>query len=329
MKRLLFAILMWTLAVCAYAQGGFAGQGYPPILYSTVTTTGSITASSTNCLGVAETGCVYLQLPPNASTSTVILTGTWSATIQLEITSTTGLNPATIDSGTWTVVAPVSANGTYVMAVGGQTWIRVRCSAFTSGTVTVSLNESTNPAEMPGTISIQNIGAGLNINYGFMNSTVQTATVTAADWTCGTGGTVASCVSAQTIGTLSFTLPLSAQTWSFICEGVVGQATGATANTWSVQTATTGATNVTANYIMGTAATAMAVGAVTDQTSSTTAFSISPAWTLGGTATKMPFQITGTVEGAAAAGTVINIQLTAPTVADLVTIYRGAFCRVL
>ena len=30
---------------------------------------------------------------------------------------------------------------------------------------------------------------------------------------------------------------------------------------------------------------------------------------------------------ASASGTVLNIQLVAPTVADLVTIYRGASCR--
>jgi hypothetical protein len=154
-----------------------------------------------------------------------------------------------------------------------------------------------------------------------------------ADWTCGTGGTVASCVAATIIGSgggvpLTFTLPLIAQSYTLECDGVVGQATAATANQWNLLTATNGATNITANYTMNTAATAMAGGAVTDQASTTTTFQITPSWTLGGTATKMPFHIWAKIEGASASGTVVSLQLVAPTVADLVTIYRGAACRV-
>jgi hypothetical protein len=154
-----------------------------------------------------------------------------------------------------------------------------------------------------------------------------------ADWTCGTGGTVSSCVAATIIGSgggvpLTFTLPLVAQSWTLECDGVVGQATAATANQWNLLTATNGATNVTANYSMATAATASAYGAVTDQASTTTTFQIAPSWTLGGTATKMPFHIWAKVEGASASGTVLSLQLVAPTVGDLVTIYRGSSCRI-
>ena len=148
-----------------------------------------------------------------------------------------------------------------------------------------------------------------------------------ADWTCGTGGTVASCTAATIIGSgggvpLTFTLPLVAQSYTLDCTGVVGQATAATANTWNLLTATNGATNVTAFYDMYTAATAKAGGATTDQASTTTTFAVGPAWTLGGTATKMPFHIVAKIEGASASGTVASLQLVAPTVGDLVTIYR-------
>jgi hypothetical protein len=176
--------------------------------------------------------------------------------------------------------------------------------------------------------------SGLTLNTGYINSSLQTVELTGGDWSCGTGGTVSTCVTAVTIGTsgsgglLSFTLPLSAKTWTFQCNGVVGQATGATANTWAVQTATTGATNVTLSYTMQTAATSLTGGATTDTASTITAISLAPTWTLGGTGTKMPFQINGTIEGAAAAGTVVNIQLIGPTIGDLVTIYRGATCHV-
>lgn len=152
-----------------------------------------------------------------------------------------------------------------------------------------------------------------------------------ADWTCGTAGTVASCTSATIIGSgggvpWTFTLPLVANSLQLDCDGVVGQATAATSNQWNLLTATNGATNITATYDMYTAATAKAGGAVTDQASTTTTFQISPNWTLGGTATKMPFHIHASVESASTSGTVLSVQLVAPTVGDLVTIYRGSGC---
>lgn len=153
-----------------------------------------------------------------------------------------------------------------------------------------------------------------------------TAAVTAADVTCGTTGTIADCTTAKTITGLTFTLPLSAVNWAMDCDLVVGQATAATANQWLIQTATNGVTNTTASYTMATAATAMAVGAVTDQASTTTAFQIAPSWTLGGTATKMPVHIHAYFEGVSVSGTVINLQVIVPTVGDLLTIYRGASC---
>jgi hypothetical protein len=154
-----------------------------------------------------------------------------------------------------------------------------------------------------------------------------------ADWTCGTGGTVVSCTTAQIIGSgggvpLTLTLPLATQSYTLTCDGVVGQATGATANQWNLLTATNGAVNITANYSMGTAATASAYGAVTDTASITTTFQIAPNWTLGGTGTKMPFHIWARIEGASVSGTVVSLQLVAPTIGDLVTIYRGSSCTI-
>ena len=162
---------------------------------------------------------------------------------------------------------------------------------------------------------------------GYLKSTAMTAT-TAADVTCGTGGTIANCTSATTITGLSFTLPLVSATWHMDCELIVGQATAATANQWLIQTATNGATNTTAGYMMNTAATAMAGGAVTDQASTTTAFQIAPNWTLGGTGTKMPVHIWATVTGASASGTVLNLQVINSNSSDLLTIYEGSACTV-
>jgi hypothetical protein len=80
--------------------------------------------------------------------------------------------------------------------------------------------------------------------------------------------------------------------------------------------------------MMNTAATAMTGGALTGSGSSTSSVDIAPTWTLGGTATKMPAHISGTLESVSASGTVFNLQLKAPTVGDLVTIYRGSQCRI-
>lgn len=153
-----------------------------------------------------------------------------------------------------------------------------------------------------------------------------------ADWTCGTGGTVTSCTAATIIGSgggvpLTFTLPAVAQSYTLECDGVVGQATAATANNWNLLTATNGATNVTSFFDMFTAAGTKASGATTDQATTTTTFTIGGTWTLGGTGTKMPFHVWAKIEGASASGTVVSLQLVAPTVGDLVTIYRGTSCR--
>lgn len=177
----------------------------------------------------------------------------------------------------------------------------------------------------PGLIDL-GTGAAASV-AGYLKSGM-TAAVTAADVTCGTGGTISSCVAATTITGLTFTLPLVATNWTMDCYLTVGQATATTANQWLIQTATNGVTNTTANYMMATAATALAVGAVTDQASTTTAFQIAPSWTLSGTATKMPVHIHSTFEGVSASGTVINLQVISPTVGDLLTIYRGSSCSI-
>jgi len=181
-------------------------------------------------------------------------------------------------------------------------------------------------------IAMRNDGTvNFQSGYGIMATNRVSLT---ADWTCGTAQPVTTCASATIIGSgggvpLTFTLPSqSGLSWHWQCDGVVGQATAATANSWNFITATNGATNVTASYDMYTAATAKAGGATTDQASTTSTVVIGPTWTLGGTATKMPFHIAGQVEGASASGTVLSLQIVAPTPADVITIYRGATCTV-
>ncbi len=166
---------------------------------------------------------------------------------------------------------------------------------------------------------------------GFVQGSVNRVFMT-ADWTCGTGGTVSSCTSATIVGSsgtpLTITLPKSAQSWHWHCHVVVTDTTATPANNWNILTATNGATNVTASYSGFTAAAVAAGGATTDTSSTTSTIVIGGTWTQGAVSTKMPYDIDAWIEGAAAAGTVVSLQVVDPTVGDLLTIYRGAYCTV-
>lgn len=71
------------------------------------------------------------------------LSGTWVGTVQFEQTLDSGTTwiaktvyPALGGAG----VTSATANGQWKFACGGETHVRVRCSAFTSGTIVVDLN---------------------------------------------------------------------------------------------------------------------------------------------------------------------------------------------
>lgn len=175
-----------------------------------------------------------------------------------------------------------------------------------------------------------NATAFLNPFYVSANGIIQDANglaITGADVTCGTGGTIAACTTFNTITGLTITFPLVAQTWSFTCDLVVGQATAAAADQIGIQTATNGSTNLEASAIAYTASGTSIVGAITGVAATTTAQSLIT-FTPGATGTKMPIHIQGTVEGTSATGTVLNIVVLTGSNADLLTIYRGSSCQV-
>lgn len=171
------------------------------------------------------------------------------------------------------------------------------------------------------------IGTGANGSTAGFIKTAQTLQITAADVTCGTGGTISPCVAMQTITGLSVALPLVATNWSFTCDLIVSQATAAAANQIGVQTATNGATNLAATAIAYTAAATSTSASITGVASTTTAQSV-VAFTPGATGTKLPVHMAGTIEGASASGTVFNVTALTGAAADLLTIYRGSTCHV-
>lgn len=258
-------------------------------------------------------------------------------------TGAAGSKAGTINATTANVTG-VSTLG----SVSSSTINDANAHAFLASTATASAVDGmtiTNAATAnPATVTLAGSGTDANINTafnakgsgvvqstGFLTQNANKVVMT-ADWTCGTGGTVSSCVSATIVGStgtpMTITLPLQALSWDFDCYGVVSSTTGTPANNWNMITATNGATNVTAGYYMGTAAAVGGFGATTDQASTTTTFSIGGTWTLGAAATKFPFYIHARIEGASASGTVVSLQLVDPTVADLLTIYRGMECWV-
>lgn len=140
--------ILATLAFLFLTAGAF-GQ----------TINSSITAQASSCStsgpsGTA-TGCVILQLNSTSGSASITVSGTFSATLQFEVsgdgeTNWAGINcyPPSSASG----VSSTAAAGSWQCNVGGFTHLRVRASAYTSGTATVNLQA--NP------VSARAVGSG-------------------------------------------------------------------------------------------------------------------------------------------------------------------------
>lgn len=129
-KRLLF--LLFFAALPAFAQQ--SGVVTAPLSAST-----SSCQPSTNA-----TACLFLLIDPKTNTVGVVVTGTYSGTLQFE---------GSVDGGTWaavsatpsnggTAVSSTTSTGTWTVPAAGYSSIRVRCSTYSSGVATVSLNPS-------------------------------------------------------------------------------------------------------------------------------------------------------------------------------------------
>lgn len=115
--------LLFLTLLCAAFGGSLFAQN---------SATGNITATSTNCTSVPSS-CVWESpLPPNAGTSTVAISGTFTATLLVEESNNGGQ--------TWSTANTLSAAGTTTYSTNGFTDIRVRCSAFTSGSAAVTIS---------------------------------------------------------------------------------------------------------------------------------------------------------------------------------------------
>ena len=128
MKRL--AVLLGLLLLAA---SQLSAQGTTAVVATQLG--GPILASSTAC--ATAQSCVWMKLPVNAATVGVTIAGTFNGTFIVE-TSSDGGNTFSAESTYVGTTAITSAP----FSVSGFTDIRVRCSAYTSGTANVSLQAS-------------------------------------------------------------------------------------------------------------------------------------------------------------------------------------------
>lgn len=80
----------------------------------------------------------------NKGTTVVTVTGTWSATLLIEGSAdgTTYVTITSLNNATKLFISSFTANGTYLVPSNGYAFLRIRASAFTSGTVTVNSTAS-------------------------------------------------------------------------------------------------------------------------------------------------------------------------------------------
>jgi hypothetical protein len=106
------------------------------------TKTAALTATNASC---TATACVQMPVTSATNTVGVQIWGTFSGTVSFE---------GTVNGSTWVAVAgavpaitearviTATAAGMWQINVAGYAAVRVRCSAFTSGTINVVLNRS-------------------------------------------------------------------------------------------------------------------------------------------------------------------------------------------
>lgn len=128
MRKLLLPFL---LSIAAFAQNSTPNPG-------------ALTASGSTC---TPTDCTSVVLPPNASSAAISLSGTFSATVQFEVSADgsnfVSANAAPQPSGA--VVTSATGTGTWTIPVAGMMVLRARVSSYASGTVVPFINLSAEP----------------------------------------------------------------------------------------------------------------------------------------------------------------------------------------
>lgn len=124
MKRFFGALaLLCALAVCVPAQN--------------TSTSGNISTAGSPC---GSSNCVYYQLPANTSWVQVVVSGTWTGTLEIATTGATNGNYSNLNSLSWLALTTENTNGLWTVATAGATFLRVRAVTLTSGTANVVMD---------------------------------------------------------------------------------------------------------------------------------------------------------------------------------------------
>jgi hypothetical protein len=129
--KLIRCLVLALVSACAWAQNY---QNVPQF-------SGNLTASNSSCISAS---CLLIPISADTSTLTLQFTGTWSATVQFEVSADAkNINDP---SANWQAafgqpipngagVTSSTANGVWQFDVAGFTVFRARVSSFSSGTV--------------------------------------------------------------------------------------------------------------------------------------------------------------------------------------------------
>lgn len=122
---------------------------------------GNITAQGSTC--ATANACITLHLPsPNVASIGIQATGTFSLTAQVEGSQDNGATWGSVQANplpNGTPVTSFTGTGNWVVSGAGLTDIRVRCSAFSSGTLTAILQPSFAVPVLSDVHAIAGIGA--------------------------------------------------------------------------------------------------------------------------------------------------------------------------
>src|SRR5437899_7142309 len=134
MRKLLIAVLALAfITVCALAQ---AAPQIAPVNGQIVSAGSSCTSLVMDSTNSSPSNCISMQLPSTAGTASIVLSGTFTATIQFEISADGGR--------TWISAATASSStaGTTTFTVAGYNGVRARASSFASGPVNAQITPS-------------------------------------------------------------------------------------------------------------------------------------------------------------------------------------------
>lgn len=232
--------------ISLFAVAVLLGANIPLAAQSGValSSSGSLTAASASCLA---TNCVQIPISSNTVVAGVQIAGTFVGTLQFE-GSVDGANfvamPAQPIGGGATVTSATAA-GVWQVQAGGLTSLRVRVSAYTSGTASVTVARSgagplANQVTLPSALTVTSLTSSGAV-VGTSVRGAQSALTSASNSTTFDAAAANSfTVTLQENSTLTVSNPVAGRTIdALVCQDGTGS------RTWSWGTVIKGGTTIT------------------------------------------------------------------------------------